>query len=118
MSSLISILILEDDPERHRAFKALYFNDNLVIVETASACIHELKTKKWDYLLLDHDLGGEVYVPSGEGTGYEVAKFLEENPEYKPRKRIFLHSLNTVGRQNMQAALPEAVQAPGCWLDN
>jgi len=118
MSSLISILILEDNHERHRAFRALYFNDNLVIVETADDCIHELKIKKWDYLLLDHDLGGEVYVPSEEpNTGYQVAKFLEENPEHKPRKKIFLHSLNTVGRQNMQAALPEAIQAPGCWLN-
>ena len=51
---------------------------------------------------------------SGPGTGFELAKWLSENPEYKPES-ILLHSNNPAGRQNMKSLLPEAIEAPFAW---
>ena len=110
----MKILILEDSKRRHKAFRAKYGFD-LTIVETTSEAIELLESQEWDTLFLDHDLGGETMVDSGSGTGYEVAKWLSEHPERKPRQ-IILHSYNPVGRANMKAALPEAEEAPGIWL--
>lgn len=107
------VLILEDDPDRHRAFRKRLGEPT--IVTTAPECIKLLEAEEWDELYLDHDLGGEVYVPSGPGTGYEVACWLEANPARHPR-RIVLHSLNPVGRARMKSALPNAYDRPGAWL--
>ena len=121
------ILILDDDPNlddpenptkagqnRIRAFKHKFIGHNIEWVRTAAEAINALASEDWDALFLDHDLGGETYVRSGPGTGYEVAVWLERNPSRKP-PQIFLHSLNTVGRDNMKAALPEAQHAPFAW---
>jgi hypothetical protein len=88
----------------------------LFITEDVDICIEKLKECTWDVLMLDHDLGGNVYVPSGgsEPTGYDVAKWLRLNPEYKPEK-IILHSLNPIGRKNMLKELPEALDLPHAW---
>jgi CheY-like chemotaxis protein len=110
----LNILVLEDDEERHKRFSRNLIGHDFVIVASVQSAIFYLKKKNWDMLYLDHDLGGQVYVPSGPNTGYEVAKWLEENPEYKPTK-IILHSFNPVGAENMQQALPEAIKYPGAW---
>ena len=115
----LNILILDDDPNKDRipAFKKKFIGNNVVWVQTAPEAIELLDKAEpsyWDAIFLDHDLGGQAYVPSGPGTGYEVAKWLESHPDKKP-KQIFLHSLNPVGRDNMKAALPEAEHAPWAW---
>lgn len=107
----MKILILEDDTIRHHYFRMhLGINHDVKIVERADLAIKELKDNgPWDLLFLDHDLGGETYVESGPGTGYEVAKWLEVNHEYLPKK-IVLHSLNAYGRQNMLIAILNALR--------
>ncbi len=130
MSESLRILILDDDPNpddpqnpakvgqtRIPGFRRKFIGHNIKWVMTATEAIAELSDNPegyWDVLCLDHDLGGVPYVKSGPGTGYEVAVWLERNPEKKP-PQIFLHSLNRVGRDNMKAALPEAVHAPFAW---
>ena len=57
-----------------------------------------LKAVKWEVLYLDHDLG------EGCITGYDILCWLEENPEYLP-KRIELVTDNPVGRKRMQQVL-------------
>jgi CheY-like chemotaxis protein len=110
------ILVLEDDPERHKYFRQLAIENDLTIVETSSECIILLYNHTYDCLFLDHDLGGQVYVNSDlPNTGYEVAKWLEGHPERKP-KNIIIHSLNGVGAQRMNQALPEALYIPFAWL--
>ncbi len=98
------ILILEDDHERHEAFRLKFKDEDVLIVETAKEAIAHLKLEDFDILFLDHDLGGKVYVESGPGTGYEVACFLEENKGLKP-KQIIIHSLNPVGAKKMNQAI-------------
>lgn len=114
---MANILILEDDPNRVKAFKQKFIGHHVKITDKAEEVIELLQSRSWDYLFLDHDLGGEQMVSSGPGTGYEVAKFLEENPQYKPAQ-IALHSLNPGGRKNMKLALPEAIEAPFCWRED
>lgn len=110
------ILVLEDDPARHKKIRRRLIGNVVVIVETAQEAIDLLRDEDWNLLSLDHDLGGEQMVESGEGTGWEVAKWLENHPERKP-KRILLHSYNTPGRENMLACLPDAENCPGWWYD-
>jgi CheY-like chemotaxis protein len=110
------VLVLEDDLERIKQFKKRLIGNMFQIVSDAEAAILALTYNKWDVLFLDHDLGGESYVPSSNAnTGYQVAKFLHDNPKYKPDEAIIIHSLNAVGAENMHNELPEAYKIPFAW---
>jgi CheY-like chemotaxis protein len=109
------ILVLDDDQIRLSKFKHKYLNDDVDCVETSKDAINKLDTENYDCLFLDHDLGGEVYVDSGENTGYEVAKWLADNPQKQP-KIIFIHSLNPIGSENMKQLLPRAVKKTFAWI--
>jgi CheY-like chemotaxis protein len=108
------ILILEDDLERRSVFAGYLSEHDTVPVTLASTAIELLEKEEWDWLFLDHDLGDTWRADEGHNTGYAVAKWLEEHPERKPR-HIILHSMNPIGRERMQQALPEAIQLPGAW---
>ena len=110
----MDILILEDDHVRQEIFLRNLADANAVIVETATDAIQRLSESRWDYLFLDHDLGGTQLVESGPGTGYEVAEWLAENPTFQP-PNIVIHSFNPGGAENIKRGLPNAVVAPGCW---
>lgn len=75
--------------------------------KTAQEAIAILKTGKVVQISLDHDLG------SGQMTGYDVAKFIEEEAikgTLKPiRFRVHTHSVE--GRKNICAALINAHDA-------
>ena len=111
----MNILILEDNQERIKLFNNLRSEHTVTITEFAHEAIRLLKANKYDMVMLDHDLGGQEMVPSGPGTGYEVADFLSKNEHLKP-ERIIIHSFNAPGSQNMMKALPEAQWIPGIWL--
>ena len=99
LKTTLNILVLEDRDVRQRPFRQNNIGHNLVIVDDSKVCIDRLKSQTWDLLCLDHDLGGEEAQenqPSGEGTGWEVARFLAQNPQYKP-DQVILHSSNGPG---------------------
>ena len=110
----MKILILEDDVNRQAQFRKRLFNCSVVITDDPKECISHLANSEWDALFLDHDLGGGVFRPSDENSGYAVARWLELNPARKPSS-MFIHSLNPAGVENIQRCLPEAVKAPFCW---
>lgn len=58
----------------------------------------------WDLLYLDHDLGDFSGVEGRELTGYDVACWLEENPQFLP-DRIEIVTSNPAGRRKIQLAL-------------
>ncbi len=71
--------------------------DGWEIARNAQECVAMLMTGRVTTLSLDHDLG--------EGpTGNDVLKWIEqtvsESPDFKV-PTIFIHTSNTVGRQNM-----------------
>lgn len=110
----MKILILEDSAERVRKFRQNLFNCSLTVTDDVEFCISQLKNNNWDALFLDHDLGGSVFSPSNENSGYCVAKWLRDNPERKP-EQIFIHSLNFDGVERMRLAIPEAIVSPFVW---
>jgi len=112
----MKILILDDDKSRLSKFRKALIGHNVTTVEYVGECIKELKENgPFQRLFLDHDLSGKVFVPSGPGTGYEVAEWLSKNPEFMPEK-IIIHSYNQDGAQRMMKVLNfKAVYIPGAW---
>jgi hypothetical protein len=75
------------------------------LAKTAAQAIEVLKTRQVCKISLDHDLG------EGNGTGYDVAKWIEEHAFLGDLPRITglrVHTDNPVGRQNINAALRRA----------
>ena len=116
---MTKILILDDDQNRHRQFAVKYQSEDLTHVETATDAIEALKENQYDYVFLDHDLGDEIMVASGPGTGYEVAEWIANNLETKETTQVVLHSLNGPGRKNMMGVLKsggvKSMEAPFLW---
>lgn len=110
------ILILDDSMERHHAFERMLIGNAVVHVCTAKEAIQAMSQRKFDIVLLDHDLGGGGELePSGPGTGYEVACWIRDNPDRRPQT-IIVHSFNSVGARNMLAVLPAGASwHPGIW---
>ena len=74
-------------------------------VKTEQEAIDILKTGEVTHISFDHDLG-----EFENGTGYNVAKFIEANA-YDGTIRYLtwtIHSANPVGRQNIEAAMNAA----------
>lgn len=110
------ILVLEDNPQRHAIFRKNFADGNhLVIVETAKEAIALLDNERWDFLFLDHDLGGQIMVPSGPDTGYEVALWLEAHVNKNP-DNIIIHSHNIIGSAKMHAAIKGSYLLSGAWM--
>lgn len=107
----MKILVLDDKEIRLRTFERLFPESEITHVETSKEAISKLDNEQWNLLFLDHDLGGQEMVASGENTGWEVADWLSKNPIKKP-PTIVLHSCNPDGRANMKALLPEALDIP------
>jgi hypothetical protein len=76
-----------------------------VSVPTAPEAITLLATGLVSAISLDHDLG-----PVEAGTGYDVARWIEEaaHDGRIPRLEWTLHTDNPVGRDRMRAALINA----------
>lgn len=78
------------------------------VARTFAEGVESLKNGSVDTLLLDHDLA--CFDSEGtELTGYKIMLFLEENPEYLP-KRIILVTSNPVGRAKMQTVIDKLFQ--------
>ena len=103
----MNVLFLDDDDVRRRRFRSAV--PCASIVEDATACIAELATatEPWDFVFLDHDLGGEVFCDSAlENTGAAVARWIADN---QPNiSTVVVHSFNPIGAQNMLSVLSAA----------
>ena len=76
-----------------------------VWAKTAWEAIELLNSDLVTHISFDHDLGDEIF-----GTGYEVAKVIEEKAFCKTLNKLTwnIHSANPVGRQNIMAAMQNA----------
>jgi len=101
----LRIFILEDNAERISLFKQTLHKKfpkaEIIIKETAKEAKEILTPNSyWDIILLDHDLGGEIYVDSNElNTGYQVALHIRDK-EIKYGQCI-THTQNPVGGRNI-----------------
>lgn len=77
-------------------------------VNLGNTAIEILKTGRVEFASLDHDLSEMATIgqpAAGEKTGYTVCCWLEENPQFWPRRGVKVHSMNPVGRSKMQAVI-------------
>jgi hypothetical protein len=90
----MTVVVLEDSLARMKAFRK--YAPGCIHVETVEACIIAIRNiEKIDELWLDHDLGGQHYVPSNsKDCGYEVVRFLQENNYTDKIAKITVHSMN------------------------
>ena len=115
-----TFFILEDREERIKIFMELLerrFGENYKIytsdnVEKAKEIF--ANNYPFDTIFLDHDLDGRVYVDSKEkNTGYSFACWMEENYRKSINKQqIIIHSMNTVGADNIRNILQNAEIIP------
>lgn len=110
------ILILDDSRSRLLTFRRKLIGAVVTCVEHTSDCIREIENNEpFDYIFLDHDLDSKIYVPSGPGTGYEVAQWLRSHPEKMPGK-VILHTCNEKAGPLMVKEIPEASFLPGLFM--
>jgi CheY-like chemotaxis protein len=79
------ILFLDDNKERSNKLKSYFPYANTV--ETSMECIEQLEKESFQVVMLDHDLGGQVFVNSNsEDTVMEVVRWIVKN---KPKNRTY-----------------------------
>ena len=96
------VLFLDDDHHRIAHFKQMIrsIECDLTVVETADECIAALGSGTFDLVLLDHDLGGEIYCDSSrEDCGMEVVRWLERNGG--EHGEFIVHTFNEVAGATM-----------------
>ena len=106
------ILFLDDDKTRQETFKKTFNIPDTQVdyVEMAEQAINAFKNKIYDIAFLDHDLGGKIFVKEVEGTGYEVALFIEKMPPERRPYQVIIHTHNMAGAHRMYAALKGSVR--------
>lgn len=107
----MKVFILEDSQHRIDFFKETMSKHKLFVakdVEKAKDVFE--KNKPFDLIMLDHDLGGRVFVnPREENTGYQFAKFLKNQNN---KTLIVIHSSNVNAAALMKNILYNAYIIP------
>lgn len=121
----IRVLIVDDDVERHNHLES-YLKQSRKGVEVEITHTYDAEAAKsilatsepFDLLLLDHDLGNRVFVPSADpNTGYQVALFIRAN-DIKFGMCI-IHTLNYPAGRQMAEVLQDCgkvFRIPICFL--
>ena len=107
----MKVFVLEDNWNRIEQFQGLFASmdfDHVYatnVVDAQSMYIQE----DADYVFLDHDLGGQVYVDSDEeNTGYQFVKWIVANDPKITERKFVVHSFNAIGSERMLKHLIDA----------
>lgn len=101
------VLVLEDDSSRVTSFIEKFGNHSLLITEDAFEAIAYLDEELFDYIFLDYRLGKD------SGSGFDVAKFLESEPDnLNNEANIIIHSWDVAAVGEMLSKLPNAEFIP------
>jgi CheY-like chemotaxis protein len=95
------VLLIDDKPDS-KAFAVTVDR----VARSYQEGISALQERRWDLLLLDHDLG-EFDEQGKEYTGHSIATWLEENPRYLPLEVVAV-SRNPIGGDRIRAAIESA----------
>ncbi|KXK02959.1 MAG: hypothetical protein UZ17_ACD001001407 [Acidobacteria bacterium OLB17] len=100
----ITVMLLDDDERRHRWFVKRFVGDDIDIAANVDDAKAFLSERSYDAIFLDHDLLPHHYESNDHDdyhqTGYEVAKWLTENPALQRAATIIVHT------RNADAAIP------------
>jgi CheY-like chemotaxis protein len=106
----MKILFLDDDSIRIKQARVDFENEALSVAETAEQAIRLLeKYSPYDVISLDHDLGGKIYCPSDDMSGYAVAEYISKMSKEKMPKQVVVHSFNPDGAAKMKKVLQGVV---------
>lgn len=109
----MKILFLDDDPTRTAKFTQETVGHEVFTAETAEEAISLLhQHPDFDIASLDHDLGGNVFCPSNEVSGYAVARAIDDMPVKDQPLCIIVHSFNPAGASRMAGRMPGAAAIP------
>jgi hypothetical protein len=115
----MNVFILEDDPNNYRIpmFQEKLQNHTLYIakdVEQGKKTLEYILKQgiHLDFIFLDHDLGGRVYVDSQDpNVGTRIAEFIQAHEEFKDAE-VYFHTQNIVGAYAMKVLLPKGIIYP------
>jgi CheY-like chemotaxis protein len=119
----MKILVLDDDQYRLDIFKRNIdqglITSQVDYVKTAHDAIECLQaTADYNYVFLDHDLGGQQMEWQEENCGMQVVDWIIAN-NYRKNVSIIIHSWNIPRAKEMCLRLTDAgypaVQMPGAW---
>lgn len=100
-NGVIDIFILEDSPERIKWFKTTFGDCSLTFTDDIKEACDELRTKDYDLVFLDRDLGH----PRGE-SGEDVVWVMKEE-KLAQNACIVVHTVNPRGQRVMKRFLEE-----------
>ncbi len=100
-NEVLDILVLEDCPEREKWFRKTFGDCNIVLTDDIKTACDEIRTKDYDLIFLDRDLGH----PRGE-NGEEVAWVMKEEKLAK-NACVVVHTVNPRGQRVIQRYLKE-----------
>ncbi len=110
--SPISVFLLDDDRRRHRWFQKRFSGDELDIAETVDEAKEFLQKFTYDAIFLDHDLLPHHYESNThsdfENTGYEIARWLNENRTLQRAATVIVHTRNADAAIGMVETLRES----------
>jgi CheY-like chemotaxis protein len=108
----ISVFVLDDDKRRHRWFQKRFRGDEIELAETVEEAKEMLQLYSYDALFLDHDLLPHHYESNDHNdsvnTGFEIARWLNENPELQRAATIIVHTRNADAAIGMVETLRES----------
>jgi len=96
-----NIFVLEDSPERIKWFRKTFEDCNLKFTDDVKIACEELRTKDYDLIFLDRDLGH----PRGE-NGEDVAWAMKEE-KLAPEATVVVHTVNPRGQRVIKRYLEE-----------
>lgn len=97
----MKILIVDDENYRHEGFKKKLEGSDLYHAYTYNEAVKFLQKYTFKEVYLDHDLG------LGK-NGNDVAQFITKLQAFKQPKKVFIHSWNPVGADNIYNTLTRA----------
>lgn len=100
---ILRVLIVENDPERLKVFADIFRHHAWISVNTVPKAKRYLSAFQFDVIMLDYDL------EQGQKSSELSALLLQTQP---PSTRIFLHAMNSLGREELQSQLPSAKAIP------
>ncbi len=115
----MKVLVLDDDKHRLKIFKNKLSDEHDVeTTMTSDETIKKLNRKDYDYIFLDHDLGGKQMEWEDDNCGMNVVDWMIKNNKQK-KAIIHVHSYNIPRGKEMYQRLKEkgykVYHSPGAW---
>ena len=99
-NGVLDIFVLEDSPERIKWFQKTFGDCNIVYTKDVITACDEIRTKDYDIIFLDRDLGHP------KENGEDVAWIMKEEQLAKD-SCIIVHTVNPRGQRNIKKYLEQ-----------